>query len=222
LLSLNGYKLKVIFALSIIIPMGTLTTLKLAGFLAPAPIETVTLPTKQWTFQRPYPDKDVDILEKLEATYVNHEISLNITQEIIDFIPGLMSWTPPGDYLRFALFVDAAVDGCVQSVEILFCNDTHPSFVWIKKTSIELVNLTVAYCKETDETEGITHIMLAGTNKSNKIHFKAECFWFLCDSSPTAPTHQLQILYTITYHNGTALKKLTQPFQLTILKSEQP
>jgi hypothetical protein len=221
---------RTIFLLSIIVPVGLLTTFKLAGiFEEPSTIaETITLPAKNWVFQRPYPDEDIDIYQWLNATYSDYDVSFTIALELWEFMHWPLTILPPGDSIDFGLTIDVRTteaNSHIQGMEIIFfCNSTQPSYVWLKETSIKVTNLTVTYLRDRYNLKDPykTHLTLKRTGNPNEVRLKATNEWFLNDISPDALDHQLRITHEITYYNGTAYKKLVQPFLLTILASEQP
>lgn len=219
---------KAFLLISIIVPVGLLVTFRLTGILEePSTIaETINLPSNDWMFQRPYPEKDIDIYQWANATYSDSDISFTIAIQIWEFDHGRLTRDPPGDRISFGLFINATTktNGYIQSIEIIFCTSTQPSLVWLQELTIKLTNLIVTYLRDVYNLEDPykTHLILKGVKNPNEIGFKAENDWFLFDVSPEAEDHQLEVMCELTYYNGTAYKKLIQPFYLTILSSEQP
>lgn len=207
---------KTAFLLSIIIPISLIVAFKQEPLTIS---EVMNLPPQEWTFLRPSPGNDMAICQWLNATHDDPKIHFSINLEIGQFDTGRMTWIPPGDSIRFVLFIDASVDygSSLQSIEIVFRNDTQPSYVWIQETSLELSNLTLVYFRKIYDVQesNKTHLILVGDSNPNKVKFKAIGEWFLYDVSPNAGNHRLEAAFELTYYNGTAYKKITQSFQLT-------
>jgi len=55
---------------------------------------------------------------------------------------------------------------------------------------------------------------LEGINRPKSVHFDGIVHWIL--RSPQNKTHSMEIATELVYHNGTAYKKVVQPFQLKI------
>jgi hypothetical protein len=214
---------KTAFLLSILIPVTLIAVFKKEPLTIS---ETISLSPMEWMFQRPYPEEGIGICHWLNATHDDSEISFAISLEIVQFITGNMTWIPPGDSIGFVLFVNTSVDSGsrLQYIEIMFRNDSQPSYVWIRETSLRLTNLTLTYLRETYDIREFdkNRLILTGISNSNMVGFKATGEWFLNDISPDAKDHTLEIAFELAYYNGTAYKKFVQPFHLTILRSVQP
>jgi hypothetical protein len=214
---------KTAFLLSMIVPVSLLVTFKLTGIIKDSAsiAETTVLPSKGWSFQRPYPDKDVEIYRALNATYMDPTVSFSIKMWIFKYDP---IWDiRPYVYVRFGFFfnISTSPEARLQSIVVVFLNDSHASTVDLIGTSIKPANLTITSLKQSGGPQDFekVHIELAPTNDSDRVGFKAIGEWSFPDVSLDAKDHQLEILCALIYCDGTAFKKLVQPFQLKILKS---
>jgi len=219
---LNGREIKALFVLSIVVPVGLLTTLRLSGVLkGPITIsETTTLKAVKWEFQRPVPDQSIDIYDNLDATYVDNGLSATFRLEIWKYINGSMSWIPPGDWVDMGIRINATIinpNGFVNGVNVIFRNDSRPSHVNLLRTYLKFSNLSLVDIKEDRNLESYTkaYIKLSAVNHQNRIYFSAFAHWNLLDASSDL-THQMELTYELTYYNGTAYNKIIQPFQLSV------
>ncbi len=220
---LNGRELKALFILSIVAPVSILISLRLTGILRePITIsETTILEAVSWEFQRPHPDHSVPIFDNLNVTYVGNGVSVTFSLELWQYINGSMSWIPPGDWVDMKIMINATVtnpNGFVNDVYIVFQNDSQPSTAAWLRTFFSFENLSLANVKEERNPEAFTkgYVKLTGTNRPTQVHFLTVAHWFLLDASSDR-THQTEVVYELTYYNGTAYKKIIQPFQLKIL-----
>jgi hypothetical protein len=214
---------KTLFLLSIILPVGLLTTLKITGIIKEPLIiaQTTTLPLKERSFQRPYPETSVTMSGTLNATYLDSTISFSIHVPVFGYH---IIWdVSPYAYVRLGCFLNVSTffPAHLQSIIITFLNDSKDSAVDLIGTSIEPVNLTITSLKQAGGPEDFekTHIELIPTNNSQSMEFGTIAEWSFQDISLDAEDHELEIQFVMTYYDGTAFIKLVQPFQLKILKS---
>lgn len=219
-MGLSGFKsrrFKALLVLLIILPVTLIAVFELTGILGgEESIETVMLPLKEWSFPRP--TSEFDVLQTINGSFVDSQISFLAALEVISYNLGLME-VPPCEWLRFALSINASTfTGYIQRIEILFRDDVQPSQIWILKTSIMLKNLTLTSFKWTKNPEAFEkfHITLLGKNRPREAAFQSIGEWSLLDTLPDTRDHQLEILCTLTFYNGTSYKKIVQPFKLNL------
>jgi len=212
--------MKAFFLMSVIIPLGLLTTLRLTGVLQGPMIiaETTTLETKKWEFQRPNPDQYTPLYDNLNATYVSDGLLAMFHLEIWDYVNGSMDWVPPGDWVFIETEINAIAtnpNSFEESFYIAFRNDSQPSTVAWLRTYFSFTNLSLVTVNEDVNRDAFTkgYVRLAGINHPSKINFKTVAIWFLLDVSSDR-THQIEVSYELTYYNGTTYKRIIQPFQL--------
>lgn len=223
LAKLNPRGIKALFFLSIVAPVGILTSLRLAGVLR-QPItvsQTVTLETITWEFQRPYPNQYTLIIDKLDSKCDVDGLSVVLSLAVSDYTNGSMYWEPPGDWIRFRIVINASTvdpNGFVTGVNITFRNDSRPSHVILLRTHLESANLSLSNIREEREPQAYTkaYVELSNPNHRNRIYFSEVGEWFLLDTSSDL-THQMEVACGIIYFNGTAYKEIVQPFQLNVI-----
>ena len=216
---LNGREMKALFVLSIIVPVSLLVTLRLTGILeGPITItETTTLEAVKWEFQRPTHASDIN--DKLNITYTVDEFSANM-----HVLPVFYSESPvmdDNDYLRIITVVNSTAinSNCfIETVHVAFDKDSQPSLVsWIPGyldfENLSLVGVSSGWTSGEDYKEA--YVKLAGEGHPKGIYFRATVEWSLLTSNNQ--THQMEVTYELTYYNGTAYKKVIQPFQLRIV-----
>lgn len=215
----NSRELKALFILSIVAPVGILISLRLTGILQePITIsETITLEAVKWSFERPNHFTYID--EKLNATYSGG--ALSSTFSVIIGIYDENSVSHLGvDYVTMAVRVNSTVtnpNGFIESLYVVFGKDSQPSLIsWVPGyldfENLSLVGVTSGWTSEENFKEA--YVKLAGVGSPERIYFRATTEWSLLTSNNQ--THRMELLYELTYYNGTAYKKVTQPFQFSI------
>lgn len=170
-----------------------------------------------WTLQRP--NESVDILDKLNATYANDELSANLCVLMTHYENGSIVRND-NDYLRMVIVVNATTsnpNSYIDSLYVAFVKDSQPSFVdWIH-TYFRLENLFLSVVSDgwTFGSHKKTFVKLSGVNNTDNIYFRATAEWSLL--TPNTQSHQLEAASEITYYNGTAHNKIVQPFHLNIV-----
>jgi len=213
---LNGRDLKALFILSIVAPVGILASLRLTGILQePKTIsETVTLESINWEFQRP--NNDVYIDKKLDATYVNSEFKATMLIWI-----GAYHENDPiiFDHLSLGIIINSSTtnpDGFIENIYVVLRENYQASKVSWVRTDFLLENLSIVDLKELPEENSVkAYARFVGLNHSNRANLQAAILWKLWSSN--AQSHQMEISCELIYYNGTAHKKMAQPFQLRIL-----
>ena len=210
---------KGILLLSMIIPVGLFTGLRLAGLGQPPKLEIITLDSVQWQFTRPANDF-LMINDLLNATFVDGACQMN-------FSVGLGAYFDTTfHYLEYILSVgtDFAAtplnsDFSIQNVLITFGKDPQASAMELQETDWTYENLSLtAYSKVAAYSSyGEPYAQLVGKGMPVGVHCRFPAYWKLF--TPNNVTSQRQIELEITYYNGTAYKRVVQPFDLTLLGS---
>jgi len=216
---LAGRRFRALMILSIVVPMGLLTSFKLAGMLGPAAIsETTTLETIEWVFERP--NQTVYIDDQLNATYDIDGLSVTF-----DLILGVYRNDDPiylnNDLISIGMSMNSTVtssNSFIESIYVVVGKDSQPSlFGWISTffgNSINLSLVAVSDGRTIGETYKQAYARLNGEDNPEDIYFWATAYWSLL--TPNNLSHQMEIAYEFTYYNGTAYNRIIQPFQLKI------
>lgn len=204
--------------LSIIVPMSLLATFRLTGILqGPVTIsKTTTLETVKWEFQRP--SQTVTLGDTLESSYTNDEISAAMHVILGSYIENTA--TIDYDAVSIAVVINSTTtnpNGFIENIYFVFSEDYRASKVELQETDFDIKNLSLVR-----KAEGINgkdsikaFIKLTGVNHPNNVYLLATAFWKLL--TPNIQTHQMEVVYELTYYNGTAYKKIIQPFQQKII-----
>lgn len=199
-----------IFALSRILPQSLI-------------LENITTETVTWEIERP--STTVGIYQVSENSYRNNEASVNLSVYVDYYVEEMMDYGDD-DVLSINVSIAARVEqGFVQSVNITFHNDTQPSqvewFGWSKWSNpynwARLENLTLVdyeHWKPSGENVKATARM-EGANHANNVYFNAPAHWIF--RTQNDKSHQIMIASEITYHNGTAYKKVVLPMLLKVI-----
>ena len=203
--------------LMIVLPIGLLIALRPWEILKePLTIsESKTLDVVSWSLERPL--ADIGIGDSLTRIY-REDLSANFTAFIDDYN------TPPNDYgsdyLQIQINITASVDkGFIHFVNITFWEDYEGSQVhlfsaesWSQYAHIENLSIT-RYVHLFLKGRGLkAFVELAGVNHPNNVSFGFFPRWIL--RSPKNYTNQLEIRFELIYFNGTACKRIVQPFLL--------
>ena len=203
--------------LMIVLPIGLLVALRPWEILKePLTIsENKTLDVVSWSLERPL--ADIGIGDSLTRIY-REDLSANFTAFIDDYN------TPPNeygsDYLDIPIKITASVDkGFIHFVNITFWEDYEGSQVdifsaesWSQYAHIENLSIT-RYIHLFLKGRGLkAFVELAGVNHPNNVSFGFFAHWIL--RSPKNYTNQLEIRFELIYFNGTAYKRIVQPFLL--------
>ncbi len=212
---LNGRELKALLLLSIVAPIGILISLRLTGILQqPITIsETKTLETIKWEFERP--NQTITLNNELDSSYTSDEMSA-----IMRVLMGTYSDDDPAFNYDFVIMevttnlTVANLNSFVEGVYIVISKDSQSTVSWLG-TELRFENLSFiervgGYRRNTQ-----AYIRLTGVNRSSSVYLSAAFLWALL--TPNNQTHQMEVDFELTYYNGTAYKKVIQPFQLKII-----
>ncbi len=215
---------KVALLLSLIIPIGLLTTFKITGIVRePATVsETMTLEPVKWELERP--DNIIAIEDTVKSFYDDESISVNCSV----FVYGYHDISEyASDYVSLSVNVTATLQaGFVDNVNITFWEDYEDSEVWVPNAEREtrfyehLSNLSIVdwaqpfsrWWRLHDDVKAF--IKADGVNQPSNVCFWSPAHWVL--RSPRNQTHLMEVAVELVYFNGTAYKRIVQPYQLKI------
>lgn len=184
--------------------------------------ENTTLDPVVWTFQRPANGsvQFVYIDEKLNTAYLSDGLSA-MFRIIIGIYCENSTARNGADYVTMGIRINSTAtnpNGFIESVYVVFHRDSQPSLVdWIE-TYFYYENLSLSGFSSgwtSQQAYEKAYVELAGANHPDRTYFKATTEWSLL--TPNSQSHQIEVAYEITYYNGTAYKKIIQPFQLRIV-----
>lgn len=177
--------------------------------------ESKMLEPVAWTFRRP--SQSTIINNTLESAYSHDGLQATFHVWLSQYIEGV---SDQPDHLFVRLKIDGTttnINGYVEKVNMLANKDQASTVDWLETElyfeNLSLVALVHGYLKDKQ-----CYIELAGVNHAHSIHARAEIKWVFL--TPNTQTHQLEVVFEITYYNGTAYNKVVQPFQLNITGRE--
>jgi hypothetical protein len=206
--------------LCIVVPVGVLAAFKLTGMQGgtTAIAETETLQPAKWEFERPNRTTGVtenNTNENVTASYSCSDFSMNSTVT-------LYSYTDESEFggspcLRVTFSATASVlKGYVVDASVTFQENYTASQVYFiyNEWSFHFVNLSATDC-----VDGLTGVQkayfnLTGLNSPSQVSFWRLTYWVL--RSLYNQSHLLEVDIQFTYFNGTAYKRVVQPFLLKI------
>ncbi len=207
-------RLKALFFLSIVLPIGCLAGLKTAGIIQPSFIATTNLEPINWTYNGEYASLDITINESLISNYSRKGASIYQNLTIWQYLSG-----PIGQFIGIRLetyFAATTARGFIQKIKVSF-SDYEPSRLNIDDPLV-VQNLTVAEIRFPPAANPYYYIV--GNDQSSEAHLVMRyTFWYLYN--PESQENHLTITSETTYYNGTVYNELTQPFMLRTLSSEE-
>jgi hypothetical protein len=221
---LNMRNWKAALLLSLIVPIGLLTTFKITGMVRePATVsETMTLEPVKWELERP--DNIIAIEDTVKSFYDDESISVNCSV----FVYGYHDISEyASDYVSLSVNVTATLQaGFVDNVNITFLEDYEDSAVWVPNAERDtkfyenLRNLSIVdwaqpfsrWWRLHDDVKAF--IKADGINQPSNVCFWSPAHWIL--RSPRNQTHLMEVAVELVYFNGTVYKRLVQPYQLKI------
>ncbi|MEM1590076.1 MAG: PPC domain-containing protein [Candidatus Bathyarchaeia archaeon] len=211
--------LKIALLLSVILPLGLLATFRLGGILKePLTIsENKTLKAVSWSMERPI--ADINIKDSLIHIY-NEDILVNSTIFIDDY--DVNSVYGGSDCITTQVNITASIsEGFISLINITFWEkyessqvDFFASDAW-PKCFVHIGNLSIIRHDDFLRGNGLkAFVELEGANFPNSVSFGCFANWIL--RSPKNYTNQLKVRFELIYFNGTAYKKVVQPFMLLV------
>lgn len=203
---------KALLLLSIMVPTGLFTGLKLMGIGQVALETTTTLNPVAWQFNKT--SESTNINNTLKAMYTDNACQMR-------FSVGLGIYQAPDVGLplyRVDVEMGFATtildkDFSVRSIFIGFGKDPQPSAIDIQSNVWSFQNLTLTAYSNGGEAD----IQLLGDGSSVGANCQFLVFWILY--SPNNVTNSRELTYEITCFNGTAYERIIQSFDLTLLGS---
>ena len=210
--------------LSVILPMSFLVTFKLSGLTGgPATLaETVVLEPAKWEFERPYYSLDFD--DRVDSIY-SSDIYMNNSVLVLGITSPESAFGGPLMGTRMILTASVG-SGYVENVNVTFSDDYELSLinmygldgggkekdwaVWENLTATDYVYWVLGTEK--------AFVNLKGINRPQGVYFYIGQGWLL--QTPNNQTQQLTMRVEVTYFNGTAHKKIVQPFQIRLFADE--
>ncbi len=201
--------------LSIIVPMSLLGTFRLTGILKePTKVaETITLETIEWEFERI--NQSADIFYVVEALHDDNGFAVNQRIHIWDYVNRPLAWS--GSTITMVVELNSnttSQNGYIESVYVALYKDQLSTVDWVRPLSrfgnLSIVEQAVGY-----EWSTKADLRLTSVKHSRSVKFSAMVVWSLL--TPNNQSHQMDVLYELIYYNGTAYKKITQPFQLKVM-----
>jgi hypothetical protein len=213
---LNLTEVKVFFVLSMIVPLGLLTSFRFAGVL-PEPPTLATVATEPISWQIDRPRAIVHINDLVERPFTNAEISLKTGFYIVEYTENLFDNAIylGRDGLEIEVFANVAVKSDFSmSLSIVFYPADNSSFVWVSEDFQIRNNITITSIREIGTNASEAYILATPTNRT--MNFGAIAHWIFENDNPE--DHQLKIVFEFTYRNASVYEKVRVPMVLTMLK----
>jgi hypothetical protein len=216
------FKSRRVVLVSVLILSGSFGLLTLTDMLnvkEPTIAENLTLNAVEWQFERPsfiFGGDDSPFWDRVFANYTS-DISINQTV-IIDDYKATDSEFGGSPSLDFVLDLTASLlRGYVETVNITFYDEHANSLVNLWEPGIcVLQNLTlVRYSHYNVGRVEKGFIDYKGVNKPIGVHLSNPVKWAL--RTPHNETQELMMRVEVTYFNGTAYKKVVQPFKIKLI-----
>jgi len=216
---------RTVFLLSIIVPVSLLAYLKLMGIIdgtndeAIKIVESKTLEPVTWELERPkYATTGINenhTYDSITKTFYGGDFLANSTLTIYQF--GWLWFSSP--CLSMNVSATASVSrGYIACVNVSFQEDYTPSQVafYLNDWSFNFNRLSLV--NYTDCLVGVqkAFFSMKGINNPTQASFWRLAEWVL--RSPINQSHLLIINIEFTYFNGTAYKKVAQPFILKVFQ----
>lgn len=218
--SLNGREWSAVFILSIVVPVGLLTTFRLTGIVQePATItETITLEPARWESEPIL--YNIDIWDVLETTYNNSEISLAQSILVEDYSDEVLAFDGSNTLTVCANTTATATNGYIYEVYWSFREDYENSRVdllWGEKWRVKLGNLSLISYVHWLNGDAKAFFDAGNANGSSSVYlWFPGIHWVLRSINSRNETRLLEITCEVTYFNGSTFKKIVQPFHLVI------
>lgn len=215
----TGQKRISIVLLSIILPVGLLTGLRLTGMLrGPSTPEVLTVDTVGWSMSRPSDSRYV--IDVVNNSYVDSVVSIDYVVEVFDYYENDGQWAG-FDVVPSVVRVNMSVDeGFVESVIVNFTQLDGDAALDINGDTdhIQAVNLDVARIDDWDWVFGKNaYIKATGINKPGNTYLQFQFAWMFKD--PNSSSHRLTITLEATYVNGNTYHTVRIPVQLDVFES---
>jgi hypothetical protein len=202
---------KVFLLLSMIVPIGLFTGLKLTETSQLA-MEITTLNPVSWQFTKT--SGYTYIADEPNAIYADNTCQMNFSVAFGAYVPsdsGLALYRLPIGI--FLVVTSLSRDFSVRSLLVNFGNDPQPSAILVDPTVWSFQNLSLVSYSSGEEAS----VQLAGNSSSVGVNCQVYAIWNLF--VPNNVTNSREVTYEVTCFNGTAYERIIQPFDLTLLGS---
>jgi hypothetical protein len=203
--------------LAIILPIGTLITLKFSGIIRePAPLETITVDPISWNMTRPS-DSNFNIGEKVWNTYANDEAAIRIDAHIAAYEenPALDIWPFYGrDGFILAVYSNLSVfQGAGVSMVVRFTPADENGTMYVNTDSTIQSNASLTEISGFDINGNEAYYKAKVLNSPSCL--VKQLYWAFND--PNNEDHRLDVVLEATYFENGIYKRIVLPIILQIL-----
>jgi hypothetical protein len=211
--------MKTLLVLSIVLPVGILSTLRLTGIFqgSSTKLESIVMETKELEFERP--TESISINDQLNSTCLSDGLS-SIFCVVVGTYGENQTAYLGSDYLTMAIRMNSTVantNAFIRSFSVVLHKDSTLSQIDWLNTHVNPANLSVTSIANSGSGSTDAYIRLAGVNNPREVHFSSTVVWSF--STPNEQTQSLGITYELTYGNGIAYAKIVQAFRLVVVGS---
>jgi len=224
-LGLSGFRgWKAALLLLIVVPVGFLTFFVFDRFLNGSVVvsETTVLETVEWQIERPA--YAIGIGDVINASYENGEVSIDSSILIYNFISKPNEYGSTFANMRTSINA-SVVEGFISFVNVSFWEGYGKSRVSFGNLDEEVREYRVENLSIESWAHGLGKwwllradlkgfVTLKGAGQPKRVYFSCFPHWIL--NSPENHTHRLEVRFELVYFNGTAYKKIVQPFLLKV------
>lgn len=177
--------------------------------------ETITLDLLKWEYARPARRIMMDI--NMQALYADDEISATFLLPRIDYAERGSEQSAFGDDMVIGTILNLSLTNphaFIKNIVIAtYENYSHSTVEWLD-LQFNFLNLSLVSDYSRFGSGLKSRLELEGVNHPVGAFFSGIAYWEL--HSPNNQTNQIEIICEVTYYNGTAYKKLIQPFELKL------
>jgi hypothetical protein len=199
--------------LAVVLPTAVFAVSRLLGG-GTVVARNITLEAVEWEFERR--NRYFRIRDTINGSYADGEVSTKLQMIFLDYLPKIDS--REYDTILIQVNVNTTTTGSnsfVKSVYVTFVENSTASKVSWDSEEFIVENLTITNLEGRGTEKGAKASITLESTDSPNIYFSSTILWKLY--TPISHSHQMKATYEITYYNGTAFCKVTQPFQLNIL-----
>ena len=208
-------KILSLVVLGVVLPLGLLAAFRTAGILGEPPaLETVTKEAVCWQIDRP--SNDVDLIERVENTYTNDEVSLGIGVHIAEYEENELGYIyEGGDGVELHVYVNATMNPAFAvSFAVKFYPIDYDASVWVREDFQVKHNVTVTHMKGIGTNASEAYVSATVTDSPS--HLRVITYWLFNDQN--IKDHQLKVVLEFTYRNTSTYKKLVLPILLDMVR----
>jgi hypothetical protein len=201
--------LKVLFVLSIALPLGLLTTFRLASVQREFPVSDIrTLEEVKWEMDRPL--SSLKLWDEVESIFNDSYITVNLTSCILMY--RWQSTAPPfdgRDGLEFAISLNATI-GQGPALIVLRLQPAEPYSMVFVEGHLQTSNITVESWREDGTVDHEANITMQASDTPCFLRYTPA--WVLDDRN--VQNHTLIIVAEVTYQADSKYKKVNIPMTL--------